>query len=239
MGVVAIVVAVAGCTGGDDASPSTTVRPTIAVATTSVLIDPVDTARAFVDAFADPTIAPSSVATGDAAAYLEHRRLAAQVLGSELVALPSESSHQLCTDGGCAVLDEIVTDPATGRVISLSVDGQRVGGRISGSGLIADDSGVVAQTRTAYVTNAEKLTVVVEVSNTTEIDVELFAFAAVFQPADGGDGVEAVGSWGDARVASGADTLLLFVFDSDSPGGRIGLRGLRDDGLDIVLDIDA
>jgi hypothetical protein len=237
--VVVATVAISACTGGDDGTvPSTTAATSAPTTTTTVSDVPLDTGRAFVMAFTDATVETSSVASGDAAHYLDHRRLAAKVLGEVLVALPGQSEHRICAAGECAVLGDIETDPRDGLVTTFSVDGRPIAERIAGSGLIADDDGVVAQTRTAYVTNASQLAVTVEISNTTDTDVELFGFAAVLQPADGSSGVEAAGSWGDPQVTSGADALLLFVFDTDQLGGRVGLRGLRDDGLDIALEID-
>jgi len=237
--VAVVVVAMSACTGGDDRTVTSTAAATTAVTTTTAVAEaPIDTGRAYVMAFTDPAVETSSVASGDAAHYLDHRRLAAEVLGEELVALPGQSSHRICSVGDCVVIDDIVTDPVDAVVTTFSVDGQPIADRIAGSGLIADDDGVVAQTRTAYVTNASQLAVTVEISNTTDTDVELFGFAAVLRPVDGSSGVEVAGSWGDDQVASGADSLLLFVFDIDRLGGRIDLRGLRDDGFEVALAID-
>ena len=67
-----------------------------------------------------------------------------------------------------------------------------------------DADGVVGRTRVAYVTNGGQLAVVLVTTNTTESAVELFGFAAVYQPASGGSGVEASGSWGESQIAPGA-----------------------------------
>lgn len=227
------------CTGDGEATPTTTTTTVAVVTTTTSLApSPVAVAQAYVAAFADPDASGASVAIGDALHYLDHRRLSAQVLGVPIAVLPGETSHQICTDGRCALLDGVTVDPATGRVAAFSVEGQPIVGRIAGSGLIADADGIVAQTRTSYVTTGGRLAVTVEVSNTTEVDVELFGFAAVLRPADGSSGVEAAGSWGDGVAPAGANTLLLLVFDVDRLGGRIGLRGLRSDGIDVALDVD-
>lgn len=227
-----------GCTGGDDGDATTTTT-TVRVTTTERPDEPApDRTVAYVQALADPTVDAASLATGDAAHYLEHRRTTAAVLGVQLVAFPGSTDHRICTANDCATLSDVVTDPATGRVQTFSVDDVPLAGRITGSGLVADDDGIVAQVRTAYVTNAGQLVVTAESSNTTDTDVELFGFAAVLRPADGTSGLEASGSFGDATVATGAGGVLVLVFDTDQLGGRIGLTGIRRDGLDVSLALD-
>ena len=123
-----------GCSGDDESTPSTTSQPTVELdPTTTTVAPPFDATAAYVLALADPTADASTLAVGDAARYLDHRRLGAQVLGEQLVALPGATTHQLCTDAGCAVLDQVVTDPATGRVTTFAVDGRPIEGRIAGS----------------------------------------------------------------------------------------------------------
>lgn len=237
----ALVPGVAACTGDDDTTPTSSTTPVTdsrPTTTTSLPPSPVSVARAYASAIADPAVPGAEVAVGDALQYLDHRRLSAEILGTPIAVLPGETEHQICTDGGCASITAVAVDPGTGRVATLDVDGQPIAGRIAGSGLIADDGGIVAQTRTAYVTNGGRLAVTVEVSNTTEVDLELFDFAAVLRPADASAGVEAAGGWGEVMVPAGGETILLLVFDVDRLGGRIGLRGLLADGLDVALDID-
>ena len=74
-------------------------------------------------------------------------------------------------------------------------------------------------------------------TNTTESDLELFGFAAVYQPSGGASGVEAAGSWGESQVAAGSSGTSLLVFDTDELGGRITVHGLRADGLDVTLEL--
>lgn len=227
----------AGCTGGDDAAVTTTT--TAPVTPTSPPVQPAaDSTAAYVLALADGTSDAASLATGDAAHYLEHRRTTADVLDLQLVALPGTTDHRICTDESCAVISQVVTDPATGRVETFTVDGVALAGRISGSGLVADDDGVVAQVRTAYVTNAGQLVVTAELTNTTATEVELFGFAGVLRPDDGSSGVEASAAFGEPVVEPGASGVLVLVFDTDLLGGRIGLSGIRGDGLDVSLTID-
>lgn len=241
-GVLAVAVALGtvgmvGCTGDDsESSPTTSTRP--APPPTTVVDEPaVDAGLAYARAFADSAVLSSDVAVGDAVHYLDHRRLSAEILGLELALLPGADAHRLCVDGRCSDLADLVAEPATGRVSTGSVDGVPLAGRITGSGLITDDDGVVAQTRTAYVTTAGQLAVTIEVSNTTDAGVELFGFAAVLRPAGGSSGLETVGSWGEPVVPPGGTTVLLVAFDTDVLGGRIGLRGLTDAGLDVELDV--
>lgn len=238
--VVAVAPLAAACTGGDDDVTPTTTEGTSPAppTTTGVPVQPVDLVAAYVLALADPGADPDLVATGDALLYREHRQLAAAALGSPLTALPGTTEHQLCSGDGCATISAVVVDPATGRVASFSVDGRPLAGRIAGAGPIADDDGLVAQTRTAYVANAGQLVVAVEVSNTTGTDVELFGFAAVLHPADGSVAVEAASGFGDTTVAAGGVGHLVLAFDTAQLGGRVDIRGLRSDGLDVELEVD-
>lgn len=237
---VAALLALAACDGGGDTAPTTTPSSTSPPTTSTIApdVEAPDLISGYVLALADPLADPGALAVGDALAYLDYRRLAADVFDEELVALPGQTTHQLCDADGCVEIADVETDPATGRVVTFTVDGRPIDGRIGGSGLIADDDGVVAQARTAYVTGAGQLIVTVEVTDTTDAEVELFGFAAVLQPADGSGGVEAAAGFGDAIVQPGGTSVLVLVFDTDEPGGRIGLRGVRADGLDVTLEID-
>jgi len=230
-----------GCTGGDDASPTTTTS-TVAPSSTTPSV-PADLITTYLGAFGDPTVATTDVAVGDAALYLDYRRTGAAILGTSLIVLPGAVSHQVCTDDGCVVLGDVVTEPETGRVVTYSVDGRPIAGRIGGAGLVADDDGVVAQTRTVYATNGGQLAVMIEIDNTTGTDVELFGFGAVLRPSGEVGGIEASSAFGTSTVAAGNTTDLLVVFDAPDAdpipvGGRISLFGLRSDGLEVRLDIE-
>lgn len=240
--VVASAAALAACTGDDDdADTTTTVQSTVVPDTVAPPPStvPVNGALLVAEAIADPTVdaAEVTVTGSDAARYVELRRTSAQLFGDTLTARAVSAGAELCDADDCAVLDDAVTD-ASGRLVeTLSVDGRPLAGRISGVGSLADTDGVVARVRVAYATNAGQLVVALVATNTTSAEVELFGFAGVYQPTEGGGGVEAAGSWGDGRLASGASGTLLLVFNTDALGGRLGLRGLLGDGLDVALDI--
>ncbi len=235
--------ALAACTGGDDGAVVGTTTVPGTVAPTSVAAVPstvaIDGALLIARTIADPTADPTAVAAtgGDAARYLELRRTSARLFDDSLTARSVPAGAELCDDEGCAVLSDAVIDASGRLVATLSVDGRPLAGRISGIGTLADTDGVVARSRVAYVTNAGQTVVALVATNTTPAEIELFGFAAVYQPTAGGGAVEAAGSWGEGRIASGASGTLLLVFDTASLGGRIALRGLLGDGLDITLDI--
>lgn len=239
MAALAVLAAVAvACTGGDDAGPTTTVaQVTTTVAVTVAETVPPDLTDTFVQALVDPSVGASSiVVTGsDAARYLELRRTSAAILGEQLSVRFEAAGPRLCSADECATIGDLVLDG--GLVASLSVDGAPVAGRISGIGTLADADGVVSRVRTAYVTNEGRLAVVLVTTNTTDVDVELFGFASVYQPTTGGSGVEAAGSWGEWQIVAGASGTSLLVFDTNELGGRLTTHGLRADGLDVTLDI--
>jgi hypothetical protein len=244
VGVMAAAVVFGACTGGDDTTTETS-TPTTVPGVTTVPVTPADLVNGYVLAFTDPLVASAGLADGDAALYLEYRRLSAAALGSVLTALPGTDTHQVCAENGCVLIGDLVVDPTTGRVVTFSVDGVPIAGRIGGPGLVADDDGVVAQVLTAYATNAGQVVVTVEIDNTTSTDVELFGFGAVLQPVGAVGGVEATSAFGVPGVTAGADGDLLLVFDvepgpdgSIAVGGRLSLFGLRSDGLEVRLDID-
>lgn len=227
-----------GCSGSEEVSPpssSTTTTVTPAPPSTTP-----DRSQGYLDALGDPTVEPSSVAVGPAVLYLEHRRRSEAVLQqASTVALgPTDASVRLCTDGQCAVLDVRALDPATGLVADVAIDGLMVGGRIAGNGPLDSAEGVGARVLTAYLTDEGRLVVTVELDNSAEVDVEIFPFAAVFRPSGSGAGVEASGSFGPSRLGAGATSTVVLVFDGPELSGRIGLRGILDDGLDLSLDIE-
>jgi hypothetical protein len=215
--------------------PTTTTVPASTAPPTTA-----DLAGAFLEALADPSIDPSSVAVGAAALYVEHRRRSGAVLGrpAEIAATVTPGSGRVCTDGVCVVVDAQVVDPATGLVADVAVDGLAVGGRISGNGPLDATDGVGVRVLTAYVTGEGRLVVTLEADNAADVDVEMFPFAAVFRPGGAGAGIETSGSFGPTLIGAGGSAVILLVFDTTELVGRIGLRGLLADGLDVAFDVE-
>ncbi|MEY2959079.1 MAG: hypothetical protein RLZZ01_1647 [Actinomycetota bacterium] len=238
--VVAVALTVSGCTGSEEATPptvpSTTVPPVVA---TTAPVTP-DRLEAYLGALGDPTVDPSTVAVGGAALYLEHRRRSEAVLDrtTTIVPGPTAASVRMCSDGGCAVVEVLTLDPATGFVADVAVDGRAVVGRIAGNGPLDATDGVGARVLTAYVTGEDRLVVTVAIDNSADVDVEVFPFAAVFRPLGSGAGIEASGGFGVATVAAASTSTIVLVFDTVEVAGRIGLRGLLADGLDVALDVE-
>ena len=119
--------------------------------------------------------------------------------------------------------------------MSFSIDGVPLTGRIVGGGPSVDRDGLIAEVRSAYRSIDGDLFVVVELANGTDVGVEMFGFAAVFEPDRVDGSVETTGAWGTATVEPGATTELLLLFASSEIGGQLRLTGLRADGLDISL----
>ncbi|MGA1556209.1 MAG: hypothetical protein ACO4AY_09240 [Ilumatobacteraceae bacterium] len=238
--VAAFVVTFGGCSGSDDAVPPTVPATTVSTVAPVTVPPPPDRIDAYFGALGDPAVEPSTVAVGAAALYLEHRRQAGAVLGRTASVVPgsSDASVRVCTDGACAVVDVQALDPATGLVSDVLVDGRSVTGRIAGNGPLDATDGVGARVLTAYVTGEEHLVVSLVIENSAEVDVEVFPFAAVFRPAGSGAGIEASGTFGAARIAPAASSTLVLVFDTVELAGRIGLRGLLADGLDVSFDVE-
>ena len=248
---------VVACTGDDDTADSTTTTTTVLVPPTAASsvpsTVPPELGDEYAAALADPTIdATGLVVTGsDAARYLELRRTSSALLGIALTTsgdvfvaggtvpttIAGRGESTICDAGGCTVLGDFVTDAGGTLVDTLSIDGRPLAGRIAGAGTTADAEGIVMRVRVAYVTNADQIVVVLSTSNTSEYEVELFGFAAIYQPTAGGGGAEAAGAWGAGILPSGASGVTMLVFETTDLGGRIGIRGLRRDGLDVTLDI--
>ena len=186
----------------------------------------------------DPGVA--AVLLADADRYAEHLRLSRELVGDTPTAATvtaTDGTVEVCEGTDCVVYDQIITDPTSGRLVTFSIDGEPLAGRLSGTGLPTDDDGVIGRTITAYRSNAGQVLVVVEVSNTTDVAIEVFGFAAVLRPAAAASGSEAVSVWGQPEIPAGAVGNLLMVFDSDGVEGRLQLNGLRSDGIEFELDM--
>jgi hypothetical protein len=233
------------CTGDDPDATTTTTASTSTTTVPTSLPVAASLAGPLFSALAGrgPTAAVDAVAFtlpgSPAALFVDHRLAAADLVGERpAVLIPDGADFRVCaTSESCVTFGEIVVEPATGRVSSFAVDGSPLGGRVVGAGLAADVDGVIARARSAYVTSADELTVVVEVSNTTDVDVEVFAFAAAYQPESSGGAVEATGWWGEPVVPAGSTGLLLLAFPDVLPGGLVRLTAWRGDAIDVALDL--
>jgi hypothetical protein len=232
----------AACTGGDDAAPpstSTTPVTTLPPATAP----PLDLSLAFFEALASAPVTESTAVSAalpgsEAAIYAEHQESARRLLGlvDPRTLAVADQSFEICEpDGGCRTFGGVVSDPDTGRLASFSIDGVPLTGRIVGGGPSVDRDGLIAEVRSAYRSIDGDLFVVTELANGTDVGVEMFGFAAVFEPDRVAGSVEATGAWGTATVEPGATTELLLLFASSEIGGQLRLTGLRADGLDISL----
>ncbi len=175
----------------------------------------------------------------NAALYFEHLAASDGLLGlvSPSTVTTSGASFDLCRGDVCTAYDQIVADPVTGRLVTFAIDGVPLSGRISGQGLDTDVDDVHARATTAYLSNAGKLLVVIELTNSAAVSVDVFSFAAVFQPTGAARGVEAIGTWGPTTIESNATQALLVAFPSSGPEGRLAFTGLRSDGIDVKFDV--
>jgi hypothetical protein len=238
-----VVVGLAACTGGDDATPTV---PSVTVATVPPTVAPVvDLGEVYFAALADPEAAGvagagAALPGSDAAIFMAHQAATRDLLG-----LPASRTLGVATTGfdvceadrACVTYSAIVSDPASGQVTTFSIDGVPLTGRIVGAGPAADRDGVTARVGSAYRSISGDLLVLVEVDNNTDVSVEPFGFAAVFQTLDTGEGVEATGAWGAGVVAAGDTGYLLVRFASTELGGRLRFSGVRSDGLDVSFEL--
>jgi hypothetical protein len=258
---VLVVVVASACSGGDDTPPTTTTTTT---AVPVLEVPAVPLTEAYFGALGQLLTADSAVSAVSAAAlpdseaalFADHQATVRRLL--ELVSPRTVSSvtvppgtptaveggFELCeVDGACVVYDAVVTDPTSGQVVSFSIDGSPLTGRIAGAGPESARDGIVTHVSSASVSIAGEVLVVLESDNITDTPVELFGFAAVLQPIDDagnatGASVEATGTWGVATVEPGTIGELMVTFPGSVLGGRLRLSGLRGDGLDVSLDIE-
>jgi hypothetical protein len=235
-------VGLAACTGDDDGPPSTT---TTAPTTVPVVTAPsADLTQSYFEALSsgtgDAAVVDVAVPGSAAAIYCQHQAMVRDLLGlpAERALSAGVRSFELCDpDRVCTGYGAVVSDPVSGQVTSFSIEGVPLAGRIVGGGLVADRDGIIGRVGSAYRSNDLDVLVLVEVDNTTDVAVEVFAFAAVLESASGGDSVETTGAWGSMLLDPGATSDLLLLFPAAELGGEVRLSGLRDDGLDIELEI--
>jgi hypothetical protein len=242
--IIGLVTAASACTGGDQATPSTSAPvTTILPIVTATLPTPPDVIEQYFQELSSPTgdAGVAAVRLADADRYAEHLRLSRLLIDAPVIApvvTVTGGVVEVCQGSECVVYDQIVTDPASGRVVTFSIDGVPLAGRLSSGGLPTDADGVIGRTITAYRSNAGQMLIIAEISNTTDVAIEVFGFAAVFRAAAAASGAEAVSVWGESAIQAGAVSSMLFVFDSDGPEGRMQVNGLRDDGIEFELDIN-
>lgn len=245
----AAVLACTGCTGGDDAAPTTTatittttVAPTTVPPPTAVTETQVATAIASRDAGTLADLARLTEPASPAAAYLSHQVAARTLLptGEPATVRSRPDGVQVCDIGGpCTTIDALTTDPATGLLRAFSVGGMPVAGRVTGAGSVATADGLDVVVRSAALGARGGLTVVIDTHNPsgTSAGVEWFAFAASYADADGSV-VEALGAWGEPTVAAGTVATMLIAFPDATLPGAITLPGLRDDDVDVSVTVE-
>lgn len=239
---------VSACSGGDDtppttAPPSTTVAPVVAAVGVPLTESYFASLARLPEV--EPGAPPAAVPGSDAAIFAHHQAAARRLLGlvTPRTAEAALDGFLVCeVDGGCSTYSGVVTEPASGRLTSFSVDGSPLTGRIAGSGPAADRDGIVVRVTSAYVSVGGDLFVVLDVANTSAFGVELFGFAAVLQPTGSngptaGASTEAAGAWGAATIDADSTGEMMLVFSASSLGGQFQLSGLRDDGLDLAFDV--
>ncbi|MDW3215125.1 MAG: hypothetical protein R8G01_14075 [Ilumatobacteraceae bacterium] len=199
----------------------------------------VDQVGVYFDALAQRSEAGGSAAPGtDAARYARHQSDAAAIMGdvAGAAATPVPDGVDVCDgDGGCVSFTDVVTDQA-GLVSTFAIGGQPLAGRIVGSGATVEQDGISVRVTSAYESTAGELLVVVEFSSGIGVGVELFGFASVVVGAGAG-GIEAMGAWGMTSVPGFGTARQLLAFPAASPGGRLLISGLRDDGVDVAFDV--
>lgn len=241
--IIGLATVAAACTGGDQATPPTSAPATTAVpVVTATLPTPPDVIEQYFQELSSSTgdAGVAAVRLADADRYAEHLRLSRLLIDAPVIApvvTVTDGVAEVCQGSECVVYDQIVTDPTSGRVVTFSIDGVPLAGRLSNSGLPTDVDGVIGRTITAYRSNAGQVLIVAEISNTTNETVEVFGFAAVFRPMVADSGAEAVSVWGESSIPAGGVGSLLFVFDSEGPEGRLHLNGLRGDGIEFEMDV--
>jgi hypothetical protein len=238
---VAVTVGVlAACDGGEATPPTSQAATTTAPVTAASLV--VDNVTGYFDALAQRAASPSGAApVSDAALFAQHQA-SVQGLLAESASTRSATSVPTGIDvcdpaGGCVSYSDITTD-ADGLVTTFSVDGQPLAGRVVGAGVPDEHDGVSVRVISAYQTTEGDLLVVLEVTSRTDVDIELFGFAAVLESLDVDVGaVEASGVWGTTSVAAFASGRQLIAFPASAPVGHVLLSGLRSDGVDVAFDI--
>lgn len=228
------------CQGDADTTATTTTSTTVAVAPAPSTV-PVDTTRAYFDSLAAGAIDVTAAAPAgsDADVFAVHQQAARAILGqtSERRVNATAAGFDVCDGPACTSYTAVVNDPATSLVVTFSIDGVALAGRVSGEGPIADRDGIVVHVVSAYRSSGDELFVVLEVTDDATATVELFDFAAVYEPTGLGGGFEATGAWGVTTVEPGETVRQLVRFPGADPGGRLRLTGLRSDGLDVAFDL--
>lgn len=224
---------------GDDAPPETSAPATTTTLATATSIA-VDNVSGYFEAVAQRAVASTAAApASDAALFVQHQAAVRQLLPASTPVLTPTSvpaGVDLCdAAGACVSYSDISLDP-NGLVATFSIDGQPLAGRVAGAGVPVEQDGVSVGVTSAYQTTAGDLLVVVEITSTTDVGIELFGFAAVL---DGGEtsGVEASGAWGATSVVGFASGRQLIAFPQSTPAGRLLVTGLRSDGVDVSFDV--
>lgn len=228
---------VGACSGDDESTEATT---TVAAVTTAPAA-PTTTAPSTVDAYFGELAAPGAaseppggaVSDSDAAHYASHRANVSALLGT--VGQPTVESApdavSLCASE-CVRFTAIESDPATGELVTFSVDGVPLAGRIASSGAPSTIDGVTLSISSAYA-NDDALAVVIDIDNGSAVDFEAFGFAATWLPSDGVDAIEATGTWGADVVPAGGSGRVLVTFAPAAPTGELAITGVRSDGFDL------
>ena len=241
---VVVACCLSACSGGDETTPTTSTTAVTPVPTT-VTVAP-DLTAVYFDGLAAigsaAGIPPDGAAVpgSDAIRYAEHQAVVRDLLGAAGLGsvVQGPAGVEACdAERVCVTFTDVVTEPASGRVVSFTIDGVPLAGRITGEGPVDDRDGVSARVSSAYRTIDGDLFTVIEIDNRAEVAAEVFGFAAVLEPDQVGDSVETTGTWGRATVEPGASSRLLVLFAGSELGGRVRLSGLRADGLDLSFDV--
>ncbi len=239
---VVVVCCLSACSGGDDTTPTTSTTVVTPVPTTVTLAPDLTAAYfdglAAIGSLAGTSPEGAAMPGSDAIRYAGHQAVVRGLLGATgpRSVVQGPSGVELCdAERACVTFTDVVTEPASGRVVSFAIDGVPLAGRITGEGPVDDRDGVSARVGSAYRTIDGDLFLVIEIDNRAEVAVEVFGFTAVLEPDRVGDSVETTGTWGRATVEPGATSELLVLFPRSELGGRVRLSGLRADGLDLSL----
>jgi hypothetical protein len=237
VGLVVAATAVGGCTGDDDANgqpdgdASTMPEPT---ATTLVSTDAV---LPYFEAFtsSDRDAMFDHAAEGsDAEMYA---RIQEEARSVEQTLEVTDTELDVCSadqPDDCATVSDFQVDDA-GQLVTFSINGNPLADRIVGPGEVADSGvGVTAQTVVAYHTALGALTVIADVTNSTEVDARPhFSLDVSYVGADGRQ-AEQIHSSGPLEVEPGATASYWVSFDDAEPGGTIRLEGSLDEDGDLT-----
>jgi hypothetical protein len=236
----------AGCSGDDGVEVTEATDgadETVASTTTPIVDDPSAGAEAYMRAFStnDPTEMQAMIRQSEpgspARAYAIHQQASVAAFPQQdppdtvsvnedtidLEATPNEGEPYTTTYGDFEV------DPDSGRLVSFSVNGESLDGRIVVGGQPVSSNGVTVTPVSAYRTvTGDVLNVNVEVANGTDGPFSAGAGNSSYVNADGSQ-VQTTYWGGPNDVQAGANAAFSIDFERSDLGGTLFYSGFLDD----------